>query len=118
MLAGLAGVNYYLGYTNTIIPKTLAAMGYDSISVALLGSASPIGAIFAAVIVSIFQQGANYMSSMVGVAKEIASLITGILLLYASCGTYMKIRAERVLQKAADRTRDAGQGGSGQREEA
>ena len=103
MLAGLAGVTYYLGYTNTIIPKTLASMGYDSISVALLGNASPTGSIFAAFIVSIFQQGANYMSSMVGVAKEIASLITGILLLYASCGTYMKTRAHYVLQKEADR---------------
>ena len=102
MLAGLAGVTYYLGYTNTIIPKTLVSMGYDSISVALLGNASPLGSVFAAVIVAIFQQGANYMSSMVGVAKEIASLITGILLLFASCGTYMKMKAAQVLQKDAD----------------
>ncbi len=109
-LAGLAGVTYYLGYTNTIIPKTLAGMGYDSISVALLGNSSPIGAIFAAIIVSIFQQGANYMSSRVGVAKEIASLITGIMLLYASCGTYMKMIAHSSLQKELDKT-------SGQKEE-
>ena len=102
-IAGLAGVCYYLGYTNTIIPKTLPGMGYDAISVALLGNGSPVGAIFAAAVVSIFQQGANYMSSTVGVAKEIASLISGILLLYASCGNYMKYRAERSIQLAADR---------------
>jgi len=101
-IAGLAGVAYYLGYTNSIVPKALPGMGYDSISVALLGSASPIGSLFAAVIVSIFQQGANYMSSSVGVAKEIASLITGILLLFASCGNYMKYSAERRIQQAAD----------------
>ena len=101
-IAGLAGVAYYLGYTNTIIPKSLPSMGYDSISVALLGSGSPIGAIFAAIIVSIFQQGANYMSSCLGVAKEIASLITGILLLFASCGNYMKYIAERKMQQEAD----------------
>lgn len=103
-LAGLAGVAYYLGYTNTIIPKSLPGMGYDSISVALLGSSSPVGAVFAAVIVSIFQQGANYMSSRVGVAKEIASLITGIMLLYASCGNYMKMLAHSWNQKEADKT--------------
>ena len=103
-LAGLAGVTYYLGYTNTIIPKTLAGMGYDSISVALLGNSSPIGAIFASIIVSIFQQGANYMSSRVGVAKEIASLITGIMLLYASCGNYMKMIAHSSLQKELDKS--------------
>ena len=43
------------------------------------------------------------MSSMVNVAKEIASLITGILLLYASCGTYMKMRAHMVIQRDIDR---------------
>ena len=106
ILAGMAGVTYYLGYTNTIIPKTLVGMGYDSISVALLGNASPVGSIFAAIIVSVFQQGANYMSSMVGVAKEIASLITGILLLYASCGSYMKMRAHRKIQREIDRQED------------
>ena len=105
-LAGLAGVAYYLGYTNTIIPKTLAGMGYDSISVALLGNASPVGSILASIIVSIFQQGANYMSSRVGVAKEIASLITGILLLYASCGNYMKMLAHQTLQREADLSKD------------
>lgn len=101
-IAGLAGVAYYMGYTNSIIPKALPGMGYDSISVALLGSGAPIGSIFAAVIVSLFQQGANYMSSSIGVAKEIASLITGILLLFAACGNYMKYLAERRIQQAAD----------------
>ena len=101
-IAGLAGVAYYLGYTNAIIPKTLPGMGYDAISVALLGSGSPIGSLFAAVIVSIFQQGANFMSAGVGVAKEIASLLTGSLLLFAPCGNYMKYRAARKMQQAAD----------------
>jgi len=101
-IAGLAGVCYYLGYTNTIIPKILPSMGFDAISVALLGNGSPIGAIFAGAVVSIFQQGANFMSSSLGVAKEIASLISGILLLYASCGNYMRFKARRSLQLAAD----------------
>lgn len=107
-IAGLAGVAYYLGYTNSIVPKSLPGMGYDSISVALLGNSAPIGSIFAAVIVSIFQQGANYMSSSVGVAKEIASLITGILLLFAACGNYMRYRAGRKMQQAADSLPDQG----------
>ena len=107
-IAGLAGVAYYLGYTNSIVPKSLPNMGYDSISVALLGNSAPIGSIFAAVVVSIFQQGANYMSSSVGVAKEIASLITGILLLFAACGNYMRYRAERKMQQAVDSLPDQG----------
>ena len=102
IFAGLAGVTYYLGYTNTMVPKTLPGMGYDSIAVALLGSSSPIGAIFASIIVTIFQSGANYMSSSVGVAKEIASLITGILLLFAACGEFMKMLGSRKIEKEED----------------
>ncbi len=103
IFAGLAGVTYYLGYTNTMVPKTLPGMGYDSIAVALLGNSSPLGAIFASVIVTIFQSGANYMSSSIGVAKEIASLITGILLLFAACGEYMKILGRRKIEKEEDK---------------
>ena len=99
VFAGLAGVTYYLGYTNTIVPRTLPGMGYDSIAVALLGNSSPVGAIFSSIIVTIFQSGANYMSSSVGVAKEIASLITGILLLFAACGEYMKALGARKIEK-------------------
>ena len=87
------------GCMNTIIPNTLSSIGYDSISVALLGGASPLGAVLAAIIVSIFHQGSNYMSSTVGVSKEIASLITGILLLYASCVTYVRAICDRFLQR-------------------
>ena len=114
VFAGLAGVTYYLGYTNTIVPKTLPGMGYDSIAVALLGNSSPVGAIFASMIVTVFQSGANYMSSSVGVAKEIASLITGILLLFAACGEYMKALGARKIQKEEDARaalREASSGG-------
>ena len=48
------------------------------------------------------------MSSTVGVAKEIASLITGILLLFASCGNYMKYKAARKMQLAEDLRRTEG----------
>jgi len=102
MLAGLAGVTYYCGYYNTIVPKTLASMGYDAIAVALLGNSSPIGSIFAAILITIFQNGSNYMSSTLGVAKEVASMITGILLLFSACGGYFRFMAHRRLERAVD----------------
>jgi ABC-type uncharacterized transport system permease subunit len=102
MLAGLAGVTYYCGYYNTIVPKSLSSMGYDAIAVALLGNSTPIGCIFASILITIFQNGSNYMSSTLGVAKEIASLITGILLLFSSCGGYARYLAHRRLERAQD----------------
>lgn len=117
MLAGLAGVTYYLGYTNTMIPKTLASMGYDAIATALLGNSSPVGAILASVLITIFQNGSNYMSSMIGVAKEIASVITGILLLFSACGGYFrflaKSRMEKIAGEKAEQSRKASEAAKG-----
>lgn len=102
MLAGLAGVVYFLGTYNTILPKTLPGMGYDAIAVAMLGNASPVGAIFAAALISVFQCGSNYMSSNLGVAKEISDLITGILLMFSACGGYFRYMAQRRVSRERD----------------
>ena len=101
VLAGLAGVTYYLGYTNQILPKTLAGMGYDAIATGLLGNCHPLGAILASVLITIFQNGSNYMSSVLGVAKEIASVITGILLLFSACGGFFRFVAKGYLDRIA-----------------
>ena len=101
MRAGLAGVTYYLGYTNQILPKTLAGTGYDAIATALHGSSHPIGAIFSSMLITVFQNGSNYMSSVLGVAKEIASVITGILLLFSACGGFFRFLAKGYLDKLA-----------------
>ena len=77
-------------------------MGYDAIATALLGNASPIGAILSSVLITIFQNGSSYMSSMVGVAKEIASVITGILLLFSACGQYFRTVASAYLRDLAE----------------
>lgn len=89
-LAGLAGVTYYLGYFSTIQPRVLTTVGFDGIAVALLGNSNPIGIIFSSLLISIITKGSTYMSSSVGVEKEIASLITGLILLFSACGGYIK----------------------------
>ncbi len=108
VFGGLAGVTYYVGYFNSIVPKELASLGYDSIAVALLGNISPIGAIFSSILITIFQKGSIYMSSTVGVPKEIASVITGILLLFSACGTYMRYLARRQRERLADKAKKEG----------
>ncbi len=102
VLAGLAGVTYYLGFTNQILPKTLAGMGYDAIATALLGNSNPLGAILSSMLITLFQNGSNYMSSVLGVAKEIASVITGILLLFSACGGYFRYVSAASLDRLAD----------------
>ena len=91
-LAGLAGVTYYLGYYSTIVPKDLPSLGFDAIAVALLGNLGPVSCILSSALITIFQKGAVYMSSATGVVREIASLVTGILLLFSSLGVSMRDR--------------------------
>jgi simple sugar transport system permease protein len=100
-LAGLAGVSYYLGYYNQILPKELASLGYDAIAVSLLGNLSPVGAIFASVLLTIFQKGSVYMSSTVKAPQEIALVITGILLLFSACAAWVRYRSRLELEKTA-----------------
>ncbi|MDR3338215.1 MAG: ABC transporter permease [Treponema sp.] len=99
ILAGLAGVTYYLGYYNNIVPKSLPDMGFDAIAVALLGNTSPVGSVFASILVTVFQKGSVYMSSTVGVPKEIASVIIGFLLLFSACNGYIRYFAKSRLEK-------------------
>ena len=112
-LAGLAGVCYYLGYYNNIVPKTLPDMGFDAIAVALLGNTSPAGSVFASVLVTIFQKGSVYMSSNAGVPKEIASVIIAFLLLFSACNGYIryfaKSRIERTAHRESREDRDEGE---------
>jgi simple sugar transport system permease protein len=109
ILAGLAGVTFYLGYYNTMVPKALASLGYDAIAVSLLGNSSPIGAIFASILVTIFQKGSVYMSSTVKVPPEIAQVITGILLLFSACGAYLRYLAHtRLIEKSAQAAKPEG----------
>lgn len=94
--AGLAGVTYYLGYNSSIQPRVLPALGFNSIAVALLGNTNPYGIIASSFIISIIDKGSTYMSSISGVRQEIASVITGLILLFSACRAY-------ILNKARDK---------------
>ncbi len=95
--AGLAGVTYYLGYFASIQPRVLPAMGFNAIAVALLGNTNPYGIIASSLIISIIDKGSTYMSSIAGVRQEIASVITGLILLFSACTAFIqqKIRLNK-----------------------
>ncbi len=93
--AGLAGVTYYMGYFASIQPKVLVSTGYDAIAVALLGNSSPVGIVFSSFLITVISKGSTYMSSTSGVQAEIASAITGIILLFSACGAFVKYKVNR-----------------------
>ena len=99
VLAGLAGVTYYLGYVGSIQPKVLISTGFDAIAVSLLGSNNPFGIIFSTMLISMISKGSTYMRSQAGVDSEIASVITGIILLFSACSAYIRWKMERKKQE-------------------
>lgn len=94
LFAGLAGASYYLGYYASIQPRVLPSVGFDGIAVALLGNNNPYGIIISSFIISIIDRGSTYMSSIAGVRKEIASVITGLILLFSATTAYIQTRVK------------------------
>jgi len=89
-LAGLAGVTHYLGFHAAIPTRELSSTGFDAIAVALLGNVTPLGSLFASVLITIISRGTTYMSSVLDVQREIAQVITGFILLFSACGAFIK----------------------------
>ncbi|MEE3481222.1 MAG: ABC transporter permease [Lachnospiraceae bacterium] len=95
LLAGIAGVTYYLGYFASIQPKVLISTGFDAIAVCLLGNSEPVGILVASFLIEIISKGSAYMSSQAGLESEIASVVTGLILLASACNAYFLGRMER-----------------------
>jgi len=107
-LAGLAGVTHYLGFQGSIPTRELSSTGFDAIAVALLGNVTPIGSLFASVLITIIAQGTTYMSSVLGVQREIAQVMTGFILLFSACGAFIKqhVNSSDVIPDEADNNTD------------
>lgn len=93
-LAGLAGVTYYLGYFGSIQPRVLPSTGFDAIAVSLLANSNPVGIIFSSFLVTIISKGSTYMNSSSGLESEIASVITGVILLFSACGAFIRYKVK------------------------
>lgn len=101
-LAGLAGVTYYLGAFNSIQPRVLTSVGFDSIAVCLLGNSNPVGILFSSLLITIISKGSNYMSSIMNIPQEISQVITGLILLFSACGAYIKYRIAQTKEAMLD----------------
>lgn len=101
-LSGLAGVTYYLGYFGSIQPKVLTNTGFDAIAVALLANSNPVGIVFSSFLITIISKGSTYMSSASGLEAEIASVITGVILLFSACGAFIRYKVKNMKEAIED----------------
>lgn len=101
-LAGVAGATYYLGYFSSIQPKVLANMGFDAIAVSLLGNSNPVGILASSFLITVISKGSTYMSSKAGLDAEIASVITGLILLFSACSAFIQYLVKRSKEQLAE----------------
>ena len=82
MLAGLAGVLEILGRVGHYPAVFGTSLGFDGITVALLGRAHPVGILFAALLLGGMRAGSGLMQIQADVPAEIVDVIQAVILIF------------------------------------
>jgi general nucleoside transport system permease protein len=100
LLAGLAGVVEILGVSGFINTSYGTSVGFDAISVALLGRAHPVGILLSAILFGAMRAGAPEMQLDAGIPVEIIDVLQAIILFFLAADILVRrlfrIRAARV----------------------
>lgn len=82
-LVGLAGASQVLGTSTTGFSTDVdAGMGFDAITVALLGRSSPLGVLGAGILFGAFKAGGAQMQAAEGIPIEIVTVIQSLIVLF------------------------------------
>ena len=83
-LAGIGGAVETLGVVGRYQPGFNVGLGFDGITIALLGRTHPFGVIPAAILVGAMKAGSSQMQFSAGVAKEITDVIQAMILFFVA----------------------------------
>ncbi len=84
LLAGMGGAIETQGIVGRFQPGFNANLGFDGITVALLGKTHPFGVIPAALLIGAMKAGSSQMQFSAGVAKEITDVIMAFILFFVA----------------------------------
>jgi general nucleoside transport system permease protein len=90
LLAGLAGANEILGSIHFVNAGYSTAVGFDAITVALLGRAHPLGITVAALLFGAMRAGANLMQINTGIPVEIVDILQAVVLLFVAADVIVR----------------------------
>ncbi|WP_347311955.1 ABC transporter permease [Defluviimonas sp. SAOS-178_SWC] len=81
-LAGLAGANQTLGVLGRATPGFSAGIGFNAISVALLGRSHPVGVLFAGLLFGALEAGGRQMQVDAGVSIDLIAIIQALIIVF------------------------------------
>ena len=101
LLAGLSGAGQILGISHFMNASYGTSVGFDSISVALLGRAHPVGIMLAALLFGALRAGSGLMQIEAGIPPEIIDVIQATILLFLAADVVIR-RALHIRAPSAD----------------
>ncbi|HEX2193820.1 MAG TPA: ABC transporter permease [Candidatus Limnocylindria bacterium] len=90
LLAGLAGAGQILGISHFMNASYGTSIGFDSISVALLGRAHPVGITLAALLFGAMRAGSGLMQIQADIPVEIIDVIQATILLFLAADVLVR----------------------------
>jgi simple sugar transport system permease protein len=90
LMAGLAGAGQILGISHFMNASYSTAIGFDAITVALLGKAHPVGIMLAAILFGIMRAGSGLMQISAGVPVEIVDVLQAVILLFLTADVIIR----------------------------
>ena len=83
LLAGLAAAGQILGVSGYMAATYSTNIGFDAITVALLGRANPIGIVFSGLLLGAMRAGAPLMQIQAGVPVQMVDILQGVILFFS-----------------------------------
>ena len=89
-LAGLGGAVHLIGTEYSLTAGIAGSSGFDAITVALLGQATPIGTLLGALLFGALQTGSRTLLSNTGTPSEIVQVIQALIVLFIATPMLLK----------------------------
>jgi simple sugar transport system permease protein len=102
-LAGLAGANQVMGVLGRTTPGFSSGIGFDAISVALLGRSHPVGVLFAGLLFGALEAGGRQMQVDAGVSIDLIGIIQALIIVFIAAPLLVRAIFPWGFQKPAGR---------------
>jgi simple sugar transport system permease protein len=90
LLAGLAGAIEILGREKYMAASYSTNIGFEAITVALLGRAHPFGIVFGGLLLGGMHAGSSFMQSQAGIPPQLIDLLQGIILFFLAADVIVR----------------------------